>query len=326
MTIKKLAIGVGIALAVLIAAVWWLFFWGDTPEAVDVEAANTQLDVDLAVTTDDAPATAPDPFDGDINATWVVDDEIGEFDFETASGSFAGFRVDEELTIGEVVAVGRTGGVSGTVTIEEGRLIGTDITVDMGSITSNDARREFPIRRAVMANEFPTATFVLTSPVDLPAGLATGEMVTVSSSSSSPRAKAPSTRLAAGLYPRLMAQPHVPTSLDQITAEVMTDALRSSGFDEVTVASVSAERIAIGEGFLGELARLTLDYSAGSGPATAIAKIPTTDSGLKPIGDLLDVYGREHRAYANLLPQMKVRTPQAYLNVGDDESLAYCLV
>ena len=106
----------------------------------------------------------------------------------------------------------------------------------------------------------------------------------------------------------------------------MTDALRSSGFDEVTVSSVSAERIAIGEGFLGELARLTLDYSAGTGPATAIAKIPTTDSGLKPIGDLLDVYGREHRAYANLLSQMKVRTPQAYLNVGDDESLAYCLV
>ena len=123
-----------------------------------------------------------------------------------------------------------------------------------------------------------------------------------------------------------MAQHHVPTSLDQITAEVMTDALRSSGFDEVVVSSVSAERIAIGEGFLGELARLTLDYSAGTGPATAIAKIPTTDSGLKPIGDLLDVYGREHRAYANLLSQMKVRTPQAYLNVGDDESLAYCLV
>ena len=76
MTIKKLAIGVGIALAVLIAAVWWLFFWGDTPEAVDVEAANTQLDIDLAVATDDAPAAAPDPFDGDIDATWVVDDEI----------------------------------------------------------------------------------------------------------------------------------------------------------------------------------------------------------------------------------------------------------
>ena len=179
MTIKKLAIGVGIALAVLIAAVWWLFFWGDTPEAVDVDAANIQLDVDLATASDNAPAAAPEAFDGDINATWVVDDEIGEFDFETASGSFAGFRVDEELTIGEVVAVGRTGGVSGTVTIEGGRLTGTDITVDMGSITSNDARREFPIRRAVKADEFPTATFVLNTPVDLPVGLADGETATV---------------------------------------------------------------------------------------------------------------------------------------------------
>ena len=96
------------------------------------------------------------------------------------------------------------------------------------------------------------------------------------------------------------------------------------GFDEVTVSSVSAERIAIGKGFLGELL-VRARYSAGTGPATAIARSrPPTR--LKPIGDLLDVYGREHRAYANLLPQMKVRTPQAYLNVGDDESLAYCLV
>ncbi|MEM8706053.1 MAG: YceI family protein [Actinomycetota bacterium] len=208
MNIKKLAIGGGIAVVVLIAAVWWLFFSGDTPEAVDVDAANEQLDDDLAAAAEDeptddastddastddtstddadavvedepaAPAT-PDPFDGDINATWVVDDEIGTFDFETASGSFAGFRVDEELTIGQVVAVGRTGGVSGTVTIEGDQLTGTDITVDMGSITSNDSRREFPIRNAVMATDFPTATFVLTEAVALPAGLAAGETVTV---------------------------------------------------------------------------------------------------------------------------------------------------
>ena len=64
----------------------------------------------------------------------------------------------------------------GAVTAE---MTGTDITVDMGSITSNDTRREFPIRRAVMADEFPTATFVLTTPVDLPVGLADGETATV---------------------------------------------------------------------------------------------------------------------------------------------------
>ncbi|MEO0494771.1 MAG: YceI family protein [Actinomycetota bacterium] len=183
MNIKKLAIGAGIGLVVLVAAVWWLFFSGDTPDAVDVDAANAQLDADLAgdPDADGEPAATPaaSPFDGDIDATWVVDDEIGTFDFETASGSFAGFRVDEELTIGEVVAVGRTGGVSGAVTIEGGRLTGTDITVDMAAITSNDSRREGPIRGAIMASDFPEATFVLTEPVNLPDGLADGEVVTV---------------------------------------------------------------------------------------------------------------------------------------------------
>ncbi|MEM9204072.1 MAG: YceI family protein [Actinomycetota bacterium] len=176
MNIKKLAIGAGIVVVVMIAAIWWLFFWGDTPEAVDVDAANEQLDVDTA---EEPTAATPEPFDGDINATWVVDDVIGEFDFETASGSFAGFRVDEELTIGNVVAVGRTGGVSGTVTIDGDQLAAAEIIVDMATITSNDMRREFPIRLAVMANDFPTATFVLREPVDLPLGLADGETVQV---------------------------------------------------------------------------------------------------------------------------------------------------
>ena len=74
MTIKKLAIGVGIALVVLIAAVWWLFFWGDTPEAVDVDAANTQLDVDLATASDNAPGEGekryPKPLADGISTPW----------------------------------------------------------------------------------------------------------------------------------------------------------------------------------------------------------------------------------------------------------------
>ena len=123
-----------------------------------------------------------------------------------------------------------------------------------------------------------------------------------------------------------MAQHSVPTSLDQITADVITGALQASGHPSAVVASVATERIAVGEGFLGELARLSITYGEGDGPATAIVKIPTTDSGLKPIGEMLDVYGREHRAYAHLLPKMKVRTPRAYLNLGDAETQSYCLV
>lgn len=52
----------------------------------------------------------------------------------------------------------------------------------------------------------------------------------------------------------------------------------------------------MGEGFLGELARLTLSVGDGAdGRARLIAKIPTSDSGLKPIGLTLQLYEREAR-------------------------------
>ena len=195
---KKLVLGGGIgAVVVLIAAVWFLFFRNDAPEEVSVDAANAQLDEDLAAAAEEgagddaeadddmaeedsaADAPADEGFDGDVSGTWIVDDEIGTFDFETASGSFAGFRVDEELTVGEVVAVGRSGGVTGSLTIDGGQLAGADITVDMTTIVSNDSRRENAIRGAVGASENPTATFVLTAPVELPDGIRDGEIVTV---------------------------------------------------------------------------------------------------------------------------------------------------
>ena len=175
------------ALALLVGALWFLFVRGDTPEAVSTEAGLEQLQEDLAVSEDDqddAPSLPEDEAEaepaveqgtgsaddtgasvGGVNGIWIVDDEFGDFDFETASGSFAGFRVGEKLTVGEVTAVGRTGGVTGSLTIEDGTLVAAEITVDLTTIRSNDRRRETPIRNAVGARDFPTAMFVLTEPV-----------------------------------------------------------------------------------------------------------------------------------------------------------------
>ena len=173
---KKYLIG-GALVAVIVAAVafWFLFFKDDAPDAVDVGDANDQLDADLDAADDAAPedtapgVTAPGdavPEDG-IDGTWVVDDEIGDFDFDTASGSFAGFRVAEELTVGETTAVGRSGNVSGSVTIADGMLTGAEVTVDMDAIVSNDSRREGAIRRTVNTSEFPDATFAFDGGVDV---------------------------------------------------------------------------------------------------------------------------------------------------------------
>lgn len=186
---KKRWLVTGAVLVVVVAAFWFVFFRGDTPAPVSTEAGLEQLQEDLASEQDDQdPEPAPSgddsdsesepdpgadspgaefPTGGAADGTWIVDDEFGEFDFDTASGSFAGFRVEEELTVGDVTAVGRTGGVTGSLTIEDGTLVAAEVTVDMTTIESNDSRRENAIRSAVRASVYPTATFVLTEPVQL---------------------------------------------------------------------------------------------------------------------------------------------------------------
>ena len=178
MNTKMIVRGGVVALVVAVVGVWFLFFRDDAPDAVSTDAGLEQLQADLDADGGTGGVT-PVPADGPVNGTWTVDDDFGTFDFETASGSFAGFRVNEELTIGSTVAVGRSGGVTGALTIEDGVLTAAEISIDMGSIVSNDGRRESAIRRVVGANEFPDATFVLTEAVTLPDGLADGDTVSV---------------------------------------------------------------------------------------------------------------------------------------------------
>jgi len=173
---KKYLIGGGLVAVVVVAvAVWFLFLKDDAPDAVDVGSANDQLTEDLAEAESDAEVDTEEDTDAvvevtvpeGIDGTWTIDDEIGSFDFETASGSFAGFRVAEELTVGSVTAVGRSGEVAGSVTIADGTLTGAEVTVDMTTIESNDGRRENAIRRAISATDFPEASFAFDGGVDV---------------------------------------------------------------------------------------------------------------------------------------------------------------
>lgn len=169
----------------------------DTDEAGD--AARTEADTGAGAEPSEIPDEAAEPSEAseepdepsagaaDANGTdgsgdalsavagaWTVDTTIGDFDFEQATGSFAGFRVDEELTIGEVTAVGRTGEVSGFIQLGAGGLEAAEITVDMSTIASDRPLRDGRTRQALGTDQFPTATFVLTEPVALPADAADG--------------------------------------------------------------------------------------------------------------------------------------------------------
>lgn len=140
------------------------------PAAGD-DSAGSGADDDSA---DPGDADGADDAFSAITGTWTVDTAIGDFDYEQATGSFAGFRVEEVLTIGEVTAVGRTGEVSGFIRLGAGVLEAAEITVDMSTITTDRSLRDNRTRQALGTDQYPNAVFVLTDPVALPADAADG--------------------------------------------------------------------------------------------------------------------------------------------------------
>ena len=109
----------------------------------------------------------------------TVADMFGEW--QIAGDSVAGYRVREQLANlpAESDAVGRTSDVTGSITVEENgkgaRLTAGTLTVDTTTITSDESRRDNRLRsEGLQTDQFPTATFVVTQPVDVPAAALAG--------------------------------------------------------------------------------------------------------------------------------------------------------
>ncbi|HEX9258349.1 MAG TPA: YceI family protein [Acidimicrobiales bacterium] len=176
---------IALAVAVVLGAagaygIWW-FLKDDAPAAVSLDRA---LDNVSTTTAAPLPTTAgsdtTEPVSGGVAGTWAVDQSLGEFSFDDATGSFVGFRIEEELRgIGSSTAVGRTPAVTGTITIEGTTLTATAIEADLSKLTTNESRRDSRARGALDTSQFPKATFTLTEPVDLGDGAASGAKVTV---------------------------------------------------------------------------------------------------------------------------------------------------
>ncbi len=193
-----LVVAAVVVVAVLaVVLIWWLTR-DDAPPSVDLQAAVSTLDDDGgAATATVEPVSTPTPVPSAAPATaeptatvptaladavepeaapalegvsglWTVDTSIGEFSYEDSTGTFVGFRVDEELaSIGSTTAVGRTPVVTGSITIDGETVTAVTVEADMSAITTNDSRRDRPVQTALNTAEFPTAVFTLTEPIDL---------------------------------------------------------------------------------------------------------------------------------------------------------------
>lgn len=100
--------------------------------------------------------------------TISLDDPSGTW--QVTNTSQVGYRVDEVLFGQNVTAVGRTNAVTGSLVIDDGVVTSGQFVVDMTTVKSDEPKRDAQFESRIMdVINYPTATFVLTSPITLAA-------------------------------------------------------------------------------------------------------------------------------------------------------------
>jgi len=114
----------------------------------------------------------------------------------------------------------------------------------------------------------------------------------------------------------------IPKSIDDITPRWLTKSLAKSGIlKNNSVRYVKSNIFGVGQGYIGTLARLTLEYDHPDNtlPQTMIAKIPTSEPKNKILSEAFWNYERENRLYEDVLDKIPIRTPRCYFSDYDPE-------
>ncbi|MEZ4502949.1 MAG: YceI family protein [Dehalococcoidia bacterium] len=163
----------GLAVAVLAVAgfgAWYTFIRDDSPAAVNLEDAIAAASSATAAATAAEGATGADPASSATPLDAVTSADVatpGTWNVVGGGLSFVGYRVEEELaSVGATTAVGRTEAVTGSLEFDGTAISAVNIEADVTQLESDDSRRDRQLQRqAIETNQFPTATFVLTSPI-----------------------------------------------------------------------------------------------------------------------------------------------------------------
>ena len=75
--------------------------------------------------------------------------------------------------------MGRTGDVSGTLEIADERVTSVEIEVGLTTLRTDDSRRDGAVQRALGTSQHPTATFSLTTELDIGDAVESGEPISL---------------------------------------------------------------------------------------------------------------------------------------------------
>jgi polyisoprenoid-binding protein YceI len=160
------------ALAALVLGGTWIYIHaieGPAPAPLSLKSSpSSSVGPTLAGPSSSASASAGTAATTGIAGTWRV-----------AAGSIVGYRVNEVLAGQNNVAVGRTGSVSGDMTIRGTTVTTASFTVQMATIHSDQSTRDAQFNGRIMDTAaYPTGTLTLTSPIAIGARPANGVIKT----------------------------------------------------------------------------------------------------------------------------------------------------
>ena len=121
----------------------------------------------------------------------------------------------------------------------------------------------------------------------------------------------------------------IPERTTDITAEWLNSVLHENGFlKDASIVSIRQEPMAIGEGFMSDMAKLTVAYDqdAGQLPKTMVAKLPTAYESARALGMQMNIYERETRFYTEVAPRSPIRTPGLIYGGVDNENQRHALI
>lgn len=134
-------------------AFWWFFVRSDAAPAPELRTTGT------------VPG-------GSLDGSWKLLPNLG---------SFAQYRVQEQFAADVVKsdATGRTNEVTGNMTVNGATVSDVRVEADMTQLVSDKQMRDNKMKTdGLQTSQFPTATFVLTEPIDLKTPPAKGAKVT----------------------------------------------------------------------------------------------------------------------------------------------------